>query len=56
MAAALFLLTPCALLLLLLLLLCLLLTQRVYEDGDVISRQGDTADDSCYIVAQVRHL
>jgi hypothetical protein len=35
-------------------LLLLLLTQRVYEDGDVITHQGDTADDSCFIVAQVR--
>jgi hypothetical protein len=32
--------------------LLLLLTQRVYEDGDVITHQGDTADDSCFIVAQ----
>jgi hypothetical protein len=40
----------------LLLLLLLLLTQRVYEDGDVITYQGDTADDSCFIVAQVKQL
>jgi hypothetical protein len=37
-----------------LIMLAGMLQPRVYEDGDVITHQGDTADGSCFIVAQVR--